>query len=161
MPKPEHSKTILNVDSPRKVIRNVKVGKNVKIWEFVNLYECEIGDETMIGTYVEVQNGAYIGKRCRIQSHSFICEGVYIEDNVFIGHGVVFINDKNPKANNEEWKLEPVKICEAASIGSGAIIMGGVTVGKGATVGAGAVVTKDVEANSVVAGVPARLLKDY
>lgn len=154
----QSSQTILNVDSPRKCIRDVRVGKNVKIWEFVNLYECEIGDETMIGTYVEIQQGAQIGKNCSIQSHSFICEGVYIKDNVFVGHGVVFINDKNPKANNQDWKLQPVTICEGASIGSGAIIMGGVTVGEGATVGAGAVVTKDVEANSVVAGVPARLL---
>lgn len=162
MPKPEHHKSsteILNIDSPRKCVRDVKVGKNVKIWEFVNLYECEIGDETMIGTYVEIQKGVRIGRSCRIQSHSFICEGVIIEDMVFIGHGVIFINDKNPKANGQEWKLEPVKICEQASIGSGAIIMGGVTIGKGATVGAGAVVTKDVEANSVVAGVPARLLR--
>lgn len=155
----QSSKTILNVDSPRRVIRDVKVGKNVKIWEFVNLYECEIGDETMVGTFVEIQKGVCIGRSCRIQSHSFICEGVFIEDEVFIGHGVVFINDKNPKANNQEWKLETVKICEGASIGSGAIIMGGVTIGKGATVGAGAVVTKDVEANSIVAGVPARLLR--
>jgi acetyltransferase-like isoleucine patch superfamily enzyme len=157
--KKQHS--VLNVDSSRQVIRDVKVGKNVKIWEFVNLYKCEIGDGTMIGTYVEIQNGARIGRNCRIQSHSFICEGVFIEDNVFVGHGVVFINDKNPIANNQEWELQTVKICEEASIGSGAIIMGGVTIGKGATVGAGAVVTKDVEANSVVAGVPARLLNSH
>lgn len=154
----ENELTVLNVNSPRQSIRDVKVGKNVKIWEFVNLYECELGDETMVGTFVEIQQGARVGRSCSIQSHSFICEGVFIEDNVFIGHGVVFINDKNPKANNQEWKLETVKVCEGASIGSGAIIMGGVTIGKGAIVGAGAVVTKDVEANSTVAGVPARLL---
>lgn len=145
----------LNISEPRRVIKNVEVGKNVQIWEFVNLYDCHIGDNTMVGTFVEIQKGAIVGNNCRIQSHSFVCEGVTIEDNVFIGHGVVFINDKKPIANNVDWKLEPVRVCEGASIGSGAVIMGGVTVGNNAIVGAGAVVTRDVEPGSTVIGVPA------
>lgn len=141
-----------------KKIVNVKLGKDVKIYDFVNLYDCEIGDESMIGTFVEMQKGVVVGKKCRIQSHSFICEGVTIEDEVFVGHGVIFINDKNPKVNNS-WTLEKVIVKKGASIGSGAIIMGGVTIGENSLIGAGAVVTHDVPASTTVAGVPARVLK--
>ncbi len=136
------------------------VGKNVKIYDFVNLYECEIGDETQIGTFVEVQKGVKIGKKCKVQSHTFICEGVTIEDEVFIGHGVMFINDKRPSIKtplNKTWKLEEIGVKEGAVIGTGAIIMGGVTVGKYALVGAGAVVTRNVAANTTVIGSPARV----
>lgn len=151
--------SILNINDSKKTIRNVKLGKDVKIYDFVNLYDCEIGDESMVGTYVEIQKGVKIGKRCRIQSHSFICEGVTIEDDVFIGHGVIFINDKHPTIENvikKTYKLEKVVIKKGASIGSGVIIMAGVTVGENAVVGAGAVVTKDVLENTTVFGVPAK-----
>ncbi|MFH1459881.1 MAG: acyltransferase [Candidatus Omnitrophota bacterium] len=150
---------ILNIDTEKKSIRNVRVGKNVKIFDFVNLYECEIGDETLVGTFVEIQKGAKIGKKCRVQSHTFICDGVTIEDEVFIGHGVIFINDKNPtmkKTLEKTWQLEPVLVKKGANIGSAAVIMGGVTIGKGAFIGAGAVVTKDVPDNATVAGIPAK-----
>ncbi|MBI5873415.1 MAG: N-acetyltransferase [Candidatus Omnitrophica bacterium] len=150
---------ILNVNTAKKNIRKVKVGKDVKIFDFVNLYECSIGDRTQIGAFVEIQKGAKVGKRCRIQSHTFICEGVTIEDEVFIGHGVIFINDKKPsvrKTLDKSWTLEPILIKDGATIGSGAILMGGITVGKGAFVGAGAVVTKDVADHGTVVGVPAR-----
>lgn len=150
---------ITNIDDPKKTIRNVKLGKDVKIYDFVNLYECEIGDKSMIGAFVEIQRGVKIGKRCRIQSHSFICEGVTIEDDVFIGHGVIFINDKRPtvrKAIKKTYKLEKVVVKKGSAIGSGAVIMAGVTIGKNALVGAGAVVTKDVLDNTTVFGVPAR-----
>ena len=144
-------------------VKNVKLGKNVKIPhpELVNLYECQIDDDTLIGTFVEIQRGVKIGKKCRIQSHTFICEGVTIEDEVFIGHGVTFINDKKPtieKTLSRTWKLEPVVIKKGATIGSGAIIMGGVTVGKGSLIGAGAGVTKDVSDNTSVVGIPARVV---
>jgi len=151
----------INISEPKKNINGVLVGKNVKIYDFVNLYGCEIGDETQIGTYVEIQKGAKVGKRCRIQSHTFICEGVTIEDEVFVGHGVIFINDKKPtmeKTFNNKWTLSPVLVKKGVTIGSGAIIMGGVTIGEGAMVGAGAVVTKNVEANTTVVGVPARVM---
>ena len=150
---------ILNINEPKKSIRNVRVGKDVKIFDFVNLYECQIDDDTLIGAFVEIQKGAKIGKKCRIQSHTFICEGVTIEDEVFVGHGVIFINDKKPtvkKALAKTWKLEPVVIKKGSTIGSGAIIIGGVTVGRGAFIGAGAVVTKDVSDGDTVIGVPAR-----
>jgi acetyltransferase-like isoleucine patch superfamily enzyme len=146
---------------------DVKLGKNVKIYNFVNLYGCEIGDESKIGTFVEIQKGATIGKNCKISSHTFICEGVHIEDNCFIGHNVTFINDKHPRATNpdgslqteEDWVCVPTYVKKGASIGSSATILCGVTIGEGAIVGAGAIVTKDVPPNTVVAGVPARLMK--
>jgi acetyltransferase-like isoleucine patch superfamily enzyme len=146
---------------------DVKLGKDVKIYNFVNLYGCEIGDETRIGAFVEIQKNSKIGKRCKIQSHTFICEGVTIEDEVMISHGVMFINDKDPWAVNpdgimkteEDWECIPTLVKKRAAIGSNATIMCGVTIGEGALVGAGAVVTKDVPDNTVVAGNPARILR--
>lgn len=146
---------------------DVKFGKNVKFYNFVNLYGCEIGDNTKIGTFVEVQKGATIGKNCKISSHTFICEGVHIEDNCFVGHNVTFINDKYPRATNQDgsmqneddWVCIPTYIKKGASIGSSSTILCGITIGEGAIIGAGAVVTKDVAANAVVAGVPARVVK--
>lgn len=146
---------------------DVVLGKDVKIFNFVNLYGCKIDDGTKIGTFVEVQKGATIGKNCKISSHTFICEGVHIGDGCFVGHGVLFINDKHPHAvnpdgsmqNDEDWELLETIIEDNVSIGSGAIIMGGVKIGKGAMIGAGAVVTKDVPIGEVVVGVPARVLK--
>ena len=146
---------------------DVQLGKDVKIFAFVNLYGCYIGDETRIGAFVEIQRGAVIGKRVKVSSHTFICEGVTIEDNAFIGHGVMFINDPYPRSTNpdgstqtaEDWKCIPTRICRGASIGSNATILSGVTVGEGAIVGAGSVVTKDVPAHTIVAGNPARLLR--
>jgi acetyltransferase-like isoleucine patch superfamily enzyme len=147
---------------------DVVLGKNVKIMQpaLVNLYGCRIDDDTKVGAFVEVQKNAHIGARCKISSHTFICEGVSIADEVFIGHGVVFINDRHPRATaggklqtEADWKVVPTKVERGASIGSGAVILCGVTIGKGATIGAGAVVTKNVAANTVVAGVPARLLR--
>jgi acetyltransferase-like isoleucine patch superfamily enzyme len=152
----------LNVNTAKKTIRKVRVGKNVKIYDFVNLYECSLGDQTQVGAFVEIQKGAKIGNRCRIQSHTFICEGVTIEDEVFVGHGVVFINDKKPsvrKTLDKTWTLEPILIKAGATIGSGAILMAGVTVGKGAFIGAGAVVINDVADRETVVGVPARSLR--
>lgn len=145
-------------------LNGVKLGENVRIFSFVNAYGCEIGDETRIGAFVEIQKGVSIGKRCKISSHSFLCEGVTIEDNVFIGHGVMFINDKFPRATNEDgspqteadWAVIPIIIKKGASIGSNATILAGVTIGENALVGAGAVVTKDVANGETVAGVPAR-----
>ncbi len=147
---------------------DVKLGQNVQIYNFVNLYGCEIGDETRIGTFVEIQKGACIGRHCKISSHSFICEGVTIEDEVFIGHGVQFINDKYPRATSANgvlqtekgWTVEPTIVRRGASIGTGAVILGGLEIGARATVGAGAVVTKDVPAGAVVAGNPARIIAD-
>lgn len=149
------------------IIKNVKLGKNVKIFGFVNLYGCEIGDNTKIGTFVEIQKNAKIGKNCKISTHTFICEGVTIEDNVFVGHNVTFINDKYPRATNldgslqteADWKVVPTLVKRGASIGSSATILCGVTIGENAIVGAGSVVTKDVPDNAVVAGVPARVIK--
>lgn len=147
---------------------DVRLGKNVKIFHpaLVNLYGCSIGDDSKIGAFVEIQKNATIGARCKISSHSFVCEGVVIEDEVFIGHGVIFINDKHPRATTADgrllgegdWKVVKTRICKGASIGSGAVILCGVTVGEGAMVGAGAVVTGDVAAHATVAGCPARLL---
>lgn len=148
-------------------LNNVTLGHDVKIFQpdLVNLYGCTIGDETKIGPFVEIQKGVTIGARCKISSHSFICDGVTIEDEVFVGHGVMFINDLAPRAANpdgspqteEDWILVPTRVCKGASLGSGTVIMGGITIGKGALVGAGAVVTKDVPEGATVAGVPARL----
>ena len=149
------------------VAPDVKLGANVKLAKFINLYGCEIGDNTKIGAFVEVQKNARIGRNCKISSHSFICEGVTIEDNVFIGHGVMFINDLYPRATapdgalqtEKDWKVEPTVIRRGASIGSGATILARVTVGENAMVGAGSTVTRSVPANTVVAGNPARMLR--
>jgi acetyltransferase-like isoleucine patch superfamily enzyme len=155
-------------ESPNiRIAPDVKLGRDVKIYAFVNLYGCEIGDESKIGTFVEIQKGACIGQRVKVSSHTFICEGVTIEDEVFIGHGVMFINDRFPRSTNadgsvqseEDWSLVPTLIQRRASIGSNATILCGVTVGEGAIVGAGSVVTKDVPAYTIVAGNPARTLR--
>ena len=146
---------------------DVKLGRDVSIFHFVNLYGCEIGDGTKIGSFVEIQKGARIGRNCKISSHTFICEGVTIEDEVFIGHGVQFINDKYPRATNAsgslqsetDWAIEPTLVERGASIGTGATILGGVRIGQRAIVGAGAVVTKDVPAGAIAAGNPARVIK--
>ena len=146
---------------------DVKLGKGVRIFGFVNLYGCEIGDDSKIGTFVEVQKKAKIGRRCKISSHTFICEGVTIEDEVFVGHGVTFTNDLFPRATTAEgglqteadWKCIPTLVKRGASIGSGATLLCGITIGEQAVIGAGAVVTKDVPAGAVVAGNPARVLK--
>lgn len=146
---------------------DVKLGQHVRLSKFINLYGCEIGDETKIGAFVEIQKNAKIGKRCKISSHTFICEGVTIEDNVFVGHGVVFINDSFPRATavdgrlqtGQDWKVEPTVVKQGASIGSGATILSNVTIGKNAMVGAGSVVTADVPANAIVVGNPAKILR--
>jgi acetyltransferase-like isoleucine patch superfamily enzyme len=145
---------------------DVKLGENVRLAKFINLYGCEIGDDTKIGAFVEVQKNASIGRRCKISSHTFVCEGVTIEDNVFVGHGVVFINDSYPRATTDgqlqteaDWKVEKTLVKKGASIGSGATILCKVTIGEGAIVGAGSVVTKDVPANTIVAGNPARIMR--
>ena len=146
---------------------DVKLGSNVKLSKFINLYGCEIGDETKIGAFVEIQKNATIGRRCKISSHTFICEGVTIEDNVFVGHGVVFINDSYPRATadsgtlqtEQDWVVERTVVKTGASIGSGATILSKITIGERAIVGAGSVVTKDVPPDTIVAGNPARVLR--
>jgi acetyltransferase-like isoleucine patch superfamily enzyme len=146
---------------------DVKLGENVKLSRFINLYGCEVGDQTKIGAFVEIQKNAKVGKNCKISSHTFICEGVTIEDNVFIGHGVTFINDSYPRATaadgqlqtEADWKVEPTLVKKGASIGSGVTVLSNVTIGERAIVGAGSVVTKDVPADTIVAGNPARLLR--
>lgn len=155
------------VSNSKKNINNVKLGNEVKIFDFVNLYGCEIGDNSKVGTFVEIQKGATVGKNCKISSHTFICEGVHIEDYCFIGHGVMFINDKNPRAANDDgslqteqdWHCVPTYVKKGASIGSNATILCGVTIGEKAIIGAGSVVTRDVPSNTVVAGNPAKILK--
>ena len=145
---------------------NVVVGQGVQIFhpDLVNLYGCSVGDETKIGSFVEIQKNASVGKRCKISSHTFVCEGVTIEDDVFVGHGVMFINDLYPRASQDgrlqteaDWKVVPTRVKRGASIGSGAVILGGVTIGEGALIGAGAVVTHDVPDQQIAKGVPARL----
>lgn len=151
----------------KKNINNVKLGEDVKIFDFVNLYGCSIGDRTKVGTFVEIQKGATIGKDCKISSHTFICEGVHIGNGVFVGHNVTFINDKFPRAVNpdgsmqteDDWELIETFIKDRVSIGSSSTIMGGITIGENAVIGAGAVVTKDVPPNTVVVGVPAKVIK--
>ncbi len=151
-------------EAPYRLIEDVVFGKDVHVQSFTNLYGCRIGDHTRVGPFVEIQRGAVIGARCKIQSHTLICDGVEIHDEAFVGHGVMFINDKTPRATNpggelqgpEDWQLQRTVVERRASIGSGATILGGVRIGEGALVGAGAVVTRDVRSGEVVAGSPAR-----
>ena len=158
---------LINKDTDKQSLKNVRVGKDVKIFNFVNAYGCEIGDGSKIGAFVEIQKGAVIGKNCKISSHTFVCEGVLVKDNVFIGHNVTFINDKYPRSTNADgsmqseadWKVVPTIIEKGASIGSSATILCGVSIGENAVVGAGSVVTKNVPANAVVAGNPAKIMK--
>ena len=159
----------INIENNRQVLKNVLIGENVKIYNFVNAYDCTIGDNSRIGAFVEIQKGAVIGKNCKISSHTFICDGVTIGDNCFIGHSVVFINDNYPRAVNEKGELESEKdwaerfkkteIGNNVSIGSNATILSGIKIGNGALIGAGSVVTKDVSPKTVVAGVPAKLFR--
>jgi len=162
-------KSIINENNmEKKNINNVKLGKDVRIFDFVNLYGCEIGDGTKVGTFVEIQKNAYVGKNCKISSHTFICEGVHIDDNCFIGHNVTFINDKYPRSTNPDgsmqteadWKLDETWIGKGVSIGSSATILCGITIGENSIVGAGSVVTKNVPPNTIVAGVPAKIMKE-
>jgi acetyltransferase-like isoleucine patch superfamily enzyme len=153
-------------DTYLSIAADVKIGRDVRLSKFINLYGCEIGDETKVGAFVEIQKNARVGKRCKISSHTFICEGVSIEDNVFIGHGVTFINDTYPRATangnlqtETDWKVEKTIVRTGASIGSGATILSNISIGENAIVGAGSVVTKDVPSNSIVAGNPARVLR--
>jgi acetyltransferase-like isoleucine patch superfamily enzyme len=151
-------------DAPFRLIDDVAFGEDVIVYSFTNLYGCRIGDHTRIGPFVEVQRGAVIGSNCKIQSHTFICDGVEIEDEVFVGHGTMFINDNYPRATTEQgdlqsehdWRLLPIVVGRRATLGSGAVVLGGVRIGEGATVGAGAVVTHDVRPGETVMGVPAR-----
>jgi len=158
---------LINEDSARRKLVDVRVGANVRLFHFINAYGCEIGDNTRIGSFVEIQKNARIGRNCKVSSHTFICEGVDIEDGVFIGHNVSFINDKFPRATrpdgalmtDADWTVQPTRVCKGASIGTGATLLGGVTIGEGAVVGAGSVVTRDVPARAVVAGNPARPMR--
>jgi acetyltransferase-like isoleucine patch superfamily enzyme len=165
----EGGKLSRSVDQYLCVAPDVKLGKDVKLAKFINLYGCQIGDDTKIGAFVEIQKNATVGKRCKISSHTFICEGVTIEDSVFIGHGVTFINDSYPRATTstdelqteEHWKVEPTLVRRGASIGSGATILSNVVIGEHAIVGAGSLVTRDVPAQAIVAGNPARVLRSF
>ncbi len=157
----------LNVNEPRQSLVNVKVGKGVRIFNFVNAYGCSIDDNSKVGAFVEIQKGATIGKNCKISSHTFICEGVHIEDNCFIGHGVMFTNDLFPRATNADgsqqtdadWKVIETRVKKGASIGSNATILCGITIGENAMIGAGSVVTKNVPDNTVVVGNPSKIIK--
>ena len=154
-------------DAPCRLLDDVSFGEDVRVGPFTNLYGCSIGSGTTVGPFVEIQRGATIGERCKIQSHTFVCDGVTIGDEVFVGHGVIFINDKRPRATNDEgkllgrdeWELVPTRVDRRASIGSGAVVLAGVRIGEGALVGAGAVITKDVPAGTTVAGVPGRPIR--
>jgi UDP-2-acetamido-3-amino-2,3-dideoxy-glucuronate N-acetyltransferase len=156
-----------NLDTPRLSLVNVLLGRDVRIFNFVNAYGCSIDDNTKVGAFVEIQKGATVGKNCKISSHTFICEGVHIEDNCFVGHGVMFTNDLFPRATNPDgtqqtdadWKLVETFVRKGASIGSNSTILCGITIGENAMIGAGAVVTKNVPANAIVAGNPAKLIK--
>ena len=158
---------VLNIQSDRQSLTDVKVGKNVKIFDFVNAYGCSIEDNSKIGAFVEIQKGVTIGKNCKISSHSFICEGVHVKDNVFIGHNVTFINDKFPRSTNEDgsmkteadWNCIDTIIEEGASIGSSATLLCGITIGKKAIIGSGSVVTKDIPAKAVAVGNPAKIIR--
>ena len=158
---------LVTINNDKQSLNNVSLGKGTKIFNFVNAYGCSIDDNSKIGAFVEIQKGAFIGKNCKISSHTFICEGVHIEDNVFVGHGVMFTNDLFPKATNADgspqtetdWKLIKTIVKKGASIGSNATILCGITIGENALIGAGSVVTKDVLPNTVVAGVPAKIIK--
>lgn len=158
---------IINEDSPRRSLANVMVGEDVKIFNFVNAYGCEIGDGSKIGAFVEIQKGAKIGKNCKISSHSFVCEGVIIDDGVFVGHSVSFINDMYPRAINqdgsmqtdEDWELVHTQVGKGASIGTGSTILGGIKIGAFALIGAGSVVTKDIPDKAVVVGNPAKIIR--
>src|SRR5437868_12785601 len=154
------------MDNFLSIATSVRLGREVKLSQFINLYGCEIGDETKIGAFVEIQKNASVGKRCKISSHTFVCEGVTIEDNVFVGHNVAFINDSFPRATTDgqlqteaDWKVERTLVKKGASIGSGCTILSNITIGENALVGAGSVVTKDVPPNSIVAGNPAKVLR--
>jgi UDP-2-acetamido-3-amino-2,3-dideoxy-glucuronate N-acetyltransferase len=158
---------VITVNNDRQSLNNVSVGENVRIFNFVNAYGCKIDDGSKVGAFVEIQKGVEIGKNCKISSHSFLCEGVKVEDNVFIGHGVMFTNDLFPRATNpdgspqteSDWKVVETVIKKGASIGSNATILAGIVIGENALIGAGSVVTKNVPANTIVAGVPARIIK--
>jgi acetyltransferase-like isoleucine patch superfamily enzyme len=158
---------LVTINNDKQSLNNVNLGEDVRIFNFVNAYGCTIDDGSKVGAFVEIQKGAFIGKNCKISSHTFICEGVHIEDNVFIGHNVTFINDKFPRATNEDgslqnesdWSVVETHIKKGASIGSSSTILCGITVGEGAIIGAGSVVTKDVLPKTVVAGNPAKILK--
>src|SRR5437773_1605128 len=165
--RPRSADSVQVMNSYLCIAPDVKLGQNVKLSKFINLYGCEIGDESKIGAFVEIQKNAKVGRHCKISSHTFICEGVTIEDNVFVGHGVTFINDSYPRATTPEgqlqteadWKVERTIVKKGASIGSGSTILANTTIGENAIVGAGSVITKDVPANSIVAGNPAKVLR--
>lgn len=158
----------VTINNDKQSLNNVKLGKDVRIFNFVNAYGCSIDDGSKVGAFVEIQKGSTIGKNCKISSHTFICEGVHIEDNVFVGHNVTFINDRFPRATNADgslqteadWHVEETRVCKGASIGSSVTILCGVTIGENAIVGAGSVVTKNVAPNTIVAGNPAKFLKN-
>jgi UDP-2-acetamido-3-amino-2,3-dideoxy-glucuronate N-acetyltransferase len=157
----------VTINNDKQSLNNVTIGENVRIFNFVNAYGCSIDDGSKVGAFVEIQKGVFIGKNCKISSHSFLCEGVHIEDNVFVGHGVMFTNDLFPRATNADgsqqteadWKVIETHVKKGASIGSNATILAGITIGENALIGAGSVVTKDVPANTIVAGSPARIFK--
>lgn len=158
----------VTINNDKQSLNNVKLGKDVRIFNFVNAYGCSIDDGSKVGAFVEIQKGSTIGKNCKISSHTFICEGVHIEDNVFVGHNVTFINDRFPRATNADgslqteadWHVEETRVCKGASIGSSVTVLCGVTIGENAIVGAGSVVTKNVAPNTIVAGNPAKFLKN-